>query len=270
MTGTIDVAIVGGGAAGIAAASRLAAKGRSVLLIEALSRLGGRAHTRLIQDMPLDMGCGWLHSAERNPLAALAETKGHAIDHSVAAWGRQLGNINFSPNEQHEAWAAYEAFGETLRNAPPASDRAADALAPNDRWRPFIDGLSSFINGAALSQLSVADFLAYDDAASENNWRLPSGYGAFIASFGDALPRSLDTNVHSIVQGKDIVLTTSRGEIRARNAIIAISTTALAKGGIRFAPDLADHLHAAHCLPLGLANKVFLSLATPEAAPAES
>ncbi len=65
MTDRVDVAIVGGGAAGIAAARRLAAAGRSELLVEALPRLGGRAHTASIQGMQLDLGCGWFHSAER-------------------------------------------------------------------------------------------------------------------------------------------------------------------------------------------------------------
>jgi monoamine oxidase len=44
----------------------------------------------------------------------------------------------------------------------------------------------------------------------------------------------------------------------------------LARGAIRFAPAVDDHLHAAAGLPLGLADKVFLSLADPEAVPAES
>ncbi|MCC2105629.1 MAG: NAD(P)-binding protein, partial [Hyphomicrobiales bacterium] len=48
MTGlpsSIDVAIVGAGAAGIAAATRLKQAGVSGLMIEARDRVGGRAHT---------------------------------------------------------------------------------------------------------------------------------------------------------------------------------------------------------------------------------
>ena len=47
----VDVAIVGGGAAGIAAARRLTDLRRTVLLIEALPQLGGRARTTIAHGM---------------------------------------------------------------------------------------------------------------------------------------------------------------------------------------------------------------------------
>ena len=270
MSDRVDVAIVGAGAAGIAAARRLAQAQRSVLLIEALPRLGGRARTITWQGLPLDLGCGWLHSAERNPLAALAESTGQVLDRHEGAWRRQLRSLGFTSKDQQEAWTAYERFGEELRRAPPPSDRAGDALPPDDRWRPFMEGLSSFINGAELDTLSVADFVAYDDAASETNWRLPSGYGALIVGLADGLPQALGTAVSSISHEDGVVLETNRGTIGAQAAIVTVSSAVLAKGAIRFTPAIDEHLHAASCLPLGLADKVYLSLAEPEAVPPES
>lgn len=270
MTDSVDVVIVGGGAAGIAAARHLAGRKRSVLLIEALPRLGGRARSVTIQGVPMDLGCGWLHSAERNPFVALAEAEGQTVDRRESAWHSQLHNIRFSVEDQRQAWAAYEELRERLHRDPPPSDRVGDALARDDRWRPFIDALSSFINGTELAELSIADFLAYDDAASANNWRLPGGYGHFIASLGADLPKALETTVSSISHDGGVELETDRGTLRARAAIVAVSTAVLAKGAIRFTPAVDDHLHAAGRLPLGLADKVFLSLADPESVPAES
>lgn len=266
----VDVAIVGAGAAGIAAAHRLVGLRRSVLLIEALPRLGGRAHTLMAGGFPQDMGCGWLHSAERNPLAALAQARGEAIDRSEGAWRRQLGDIDFPARDQEKAWAAYEHLKDRLRRDPPASDRAGDAVARDDRWRPYLDALSGYVNGTELDQLSAADFLAYEDAAGDHNWRLPSGYGAFIAGLGTGVPARLGTSVQAISEDKDVVLETDQGTIHARAAIVTVSTTVLGKGAIRFAPALDDHLQAATRLPLGLADKVLLSVAEPERVPAES
>jgi monoamine oxidase len=266
----VDVAIVGGGAAGIAAARRLVERQRSVLVIDALPRLGGRAHSIDIAGFPTDLGCGWLHSAGRNPLAALAQAQGEVLDRSEGAWRRQLANIHFPAADQQSAWAAYEALKARLHRAPPPSDRAGDGVARDDRWRPYLDALSGFVNGAELDQLSAADFLAYEDAATDDNWRLPGGYGAFIAGLGKALPTALETPVRSISHHKHIELETDRGTIRARAAIVTVSTTVLGRGDIRFDPALDDHLQAATQLPLGLANKVFLSVAQPESVPAES
>jgi monoamine oxidase len=266
----VDVAIVGGGAAGIAAARRLTELHRSVLLIEALPQLGGRARTIVAQGMALDLGCGWLHSARRNVLATLAAAQGQELDRRKAAWQRQLNNLHFPLREQREAWAAFEKLGEQLHRDPPKSDSAGDALAVDDRWRPFIDGVSSFINGTEIAQLSAADYLAYEDAATDDNWRLPGGYGTFIGGLGAGIATALGTNVESLTQDTDIVLQTNRGTIHARAAIVTVSTTVLAQGRIRFSPALSDHLHAASQVPLGLADKVFLSLADPAAVPEES
>ena len=116
----------------------------------------------------------------------------------------------------------------------------------------------------------MRDYLAYEDASTDDNWRLPGGYGAFIAALGAALPVALGTPVNSLTVGSDVVLATHRGPIHARAAIVAVSTAVLARGHIRFAPAIDDHLQAASRLPLGLADKVFLSLAQANEVPPES
>ena len=124
--------------------------GRSVLLVEALQRLGGRAQTAHFARLPLDLGCGWLHSADRNPLVELADTAGIKLERSKAAWGEQLRDVGATAKTQEQAWDAYETFGARLRRDPPASDRAGDAMSPGDPWRPFVDALSGFMNGVGI------------------------------------------------------------------------------------------------------------------------
>jgi monoamine oxidase len=46
--------------------------------------------------MRLDLGCGWLHSADRNPWTRIAEAAGFAVDRRAPAWGRQYQDIGFS------------------------------------------------------------------------------------------------------------------------------------------------------------------------------
>jgi len=81
MTNDIEVVIVGGGAAGIAAARRLCDAAVPCLVVEARPRLGGRAWTVTDRSgFALDLGCGWLHSADRNAWRAVAEQQGRSIN----------------------------------------------------------------------------------------------------------------------------------------------------------------------------------------------
>lgn len=255
------VAIVGAGAAGIAAARTLAAAGRSVVLLEASDRAGGRAWTIELAGMPLDMGCGWLHSAERNPLVAIGRAAKFTIEQGPTAWKSQWRDLGFPAADRTAAEAAWNALHKRLRSDPPPSDRASDALDPGGRWNAYCQSLSGYMNGTPLDQLSIADFLAYDNASSNANWRVHQGYGSLIAAAMPDIDLRLSTPVRRIgVDGAGIRLETDRGRITARAAIVTVSTTVLASGAIAFGTEADDHLHAASQLPLGLADKLFFEL----------
>src|ERR1700686_3277811 len=87
LTSEVDVAVIGAGAAGIAAGRRLVeAAGVSVLVLEARERAGGRAWTVEADGMAMDLGCEWLHSADRNVLAPLAEGLGFSLNRQRPDW----------------------------------------------------------------------------------------------------------------------------------------------------------------------------------------
>lgn len=256
-----DVAVIGAGAAGIAAARRLTAAGRSVVILEASDRVGGRAWTIELAGMPLDMGCGWLHSAERNPLVAIGHETGFTIERGPTAWQSQWRDLGFSPEERATASAAWQALEERLRTSPPPSDRASEALEPGGEWNAYCQSLSGYLNGAPLERLSVADFLAYDNAATDSNWRVHEGYGSLIGAAVPDVSLRLSTPVRRVrLAGEGVRLETDRGPVTAGAAIVTASTTVLARGRIVFDPAVDDHLHAARQLPLGLADKLFMEL----------
>src|SRR5690348_291215 len=67
-----DVVIVGAGAAGIAAARRVAAVGRSYVVLEASDRWGGRCLTdSKTFGIPYERGARWLYTPDSNPMAEL-------------------------------------------------------------------------------------------------------------------------------------------------------------------------------------------------------
>jgi len=257
-----EVVIIGGGAAGIAAGRRLGKAAINCLVVEARSRLGGRAWT--ITDhsgFALDLGCGWLHSADRNPWVKIAETQGRSIDKTPPPWTKPALATGFPLADQREFWNAMEEFNQRVDAAAgkPPDVAAAMVLAPNGRWNNLINAVGTYISGAEFDRISVRDFANYAD--TRVNWRVLEGYGATIAGYGDELSVELNCPVLQIDHhGKRLKIETAKGAITADQAIVTLPSAVLAEKDHLFVPALPEKTDAAKNLPLGLADKLFLSL----------
>jgi len=257
-----EIVIIGAGAAGIGAAKRLAAAGIKPVLLEALPRPGGRAFTAHAAGMPLDLGCGYLHSADRNPWTIIAETSGIAIERASPAWDQQYKNLGAPVEEWEAASEAFDKWGDRLITDPPASDIAADAMEPDGRYNAFLQAMSGFISGDELERISVTDYAAYDQASSYCNWRLPHGYGTLVTS---NLPPNADLRLNTKVEkigleDKTLTIETSAGTLRPRAAILTISTNILAGNSIAWPSAIDPWREAAANLPLGNDEKLFFEI----------
>lgn len=269
---SIDIAIIGAGAAGLGAAHALQGRSVSCIVLEARDRIGGRAHTIMASpDVTFDLGCGWLHSADRNAFVAIAEQLSFAIDKSRPPWRDQAYEAAFPREEREEFIGALEAFfTRTAEAAARGHDApASDYLEPGNRWNGMIDAICTYLNGCELEQMSLLDFEAYAD--TEVNWRIRRGYGALVAAYGAGLPIALNCNVTLIDHGDmRIRLTTSQGTLTADKVIVTVPTNLIADEAIRFNPRLPAKVEAAAGLPLGLDNKVTLALDGWEHLPKDS
>ncbi|MBX4868377.1 flavin monoamine oxidase family protein [Rhizobium bangladeshense] len=270
-----DVVIIGAGAAGIAAGRRLQAirPDLSILLLEAGDRLGGRAWTVGLPgggDVGLDLGCGWLHGARTNAWTEIASEVGLTVDRSPAPWngGRQLQR---DAEDVHDAQEAISAYFERLESHEGKDTDLAAKLEPGNRWNGQIRAIGTYITGAELERSSIVDYNRYDPGPGPD-WRVREGYGALLSLFGRPVPARLGIEVRRIDHRHAgyIGIATDRGVLRARAVLLTVSTNVLAAGSIAFDPPLPDKTEAAARLPLGLADKLFLSLADPEVLPADT
>jgi polyamine oxidase len=71
-SGAKNIAIIGAGISGLAAAHALSYKGLDVQVIEARNRLGGRIWTTTMGDTAVDLGASWIHGTEGNPITDIA------------------------------------------------------------------------------------------------------------------------------------------------------------------------------------------------------
>ena len=262
-----ETVVIGGGAAGIAAARHLSRAGVKCLIVEARSRLGGRAWTIPgPSGSALDLGCGWLHSADRNPWVAIAEEQRRTIDKTPPPWRRRSVADGFPEGQQRQFLEAQEQFfSRVSERAQKEPDVPAAALfEPDCRWNNLINAVGTYISGAELEYVSARDFDNFDDTGV--NWRIVEGYGATIAACGAKLPAAFDCSVLRIDHsGKHLRIETTQGTIAADQAIVTLPSSILAEAETLFAPALPEKTRAAQGLPMGLTDKLFMSLERAEA-----
>jgi monoamine oxidase len=270
---SVDIAIIGAGAAGLGAAQALKNSGLSVIVLEARDRVGGRAHTIMAApDITFDLGCGWLHSADQNSFVEIAEQLNFEIDKTLPPWRERAYGKAFSQAERDQFIRALDAFYDRAEQAAKQArksgrDSAADLyLEPGNRWNPMIDAISTYVNGCELDQVSILDMDAYED--TEINWRVRRGYGALMVAYGASCPLALNCEVTLIDHsGKRVRIETSQGQLTADKVIVTVPTNLIADEAIRFHPPLPAKVDAARGLPLGLADKVTVALDEPELLP---
>src|SRR5262245_27261172 len=83
-----DVVVVGAGAAGLAAAARLAREGIAVCVLEARDRVGGRIFTRHNPgvDVPIELGAELVHGRPAATLAWAGEARSPLVDLAEQRW----------------------------------------------------------------------------------------------------------------------------------------------------------------------------------------
>jgi monoamine oxidase len=266
-----DILVIGAGAAGIAAARAVMAAGRSVVVLEARPRIGGRCVTDTARlGAVFDLGAAWLHNADDNPIVALAAEAGIPLADSDRL-RRELTIIDGRPAtagemaEYDAEWRAHEGR-ITARAASGLPDCSlAEAAALAGPWGPTIAAWQGdIISAAPAARISLADFAA--NALDGRNMLPDGGLGALLATFAHGLPIRLSAPVTRLEWGgREAVAEGDFGTIRARAVIATLPTSLLAAEAVRFDPPLpAETLQAAHDLPLGTVAKVGFAAADAE------
>jgi monoamine oxidase len=262
-SGDIDVVIVGAGAAGIAAARRIAAAGHRYVVIEAADHIGGRCVTDTHTfGVPFDLGAHWIHLPDSNPVAKLTPGQGIEIYPAPQSEKVRIGLRYAREGELEDFLAVQVRATRAIVEAGRKADIACAQALPNDLgdWRSTIDFvLGPFPYGTDLAQLSAADFARARERNADAFCR--QGFGTLLAARAQGIAVQLSTPATSIAIDRTVEVETPKGTITARTAIITVSTGALASGRIRFSAELPPRVNEALArLALGSYDHIALEL----------
>jgi len=259
-----DIVVIGAGAAGIAAARRVMAANRKVIVVEAASQVGGRCLTDTATfDVPFDRGARWMHNPDTNPMIRLGRAAELEITTAPSGQKIRIGRRNARPGETEEFLAALVRANRAIDEASRKSDVSCASVLPKDLgdWA----GTAEFVLGANFSGKDLKDLSVGDKArAQDRNTAIAcrQGLGTLVARLGEQVPLSLSTPASRISWGsRDVTVETPSGKINARAAIITVSSNVLAAGNIKFNPDIPKRVtDAATKLSLGSYDRIALQM----------
>ncbi|MFN4163783.1 MAG: flavin monoamine oxidase family protein [Ferrovibrio sp.] len=272
LPGEVDVAIVGAGIAGLAAARLLQERGRNVAVIEARNRIGGRAYTDTTRlGHPADLGAAFLKSADINPLASEMRRRETALqtdDGDFWLFDRDRdGALRDATTEDYDLLGLlYDRLDDALLDAKTL--RADVALASRAKldvngaqhWTGLARAMAGPLHvGVEYAQVSALD--APRLSGTGNDAWLPGGLGAWAVDYAAGLPVWLGKPVVRIDWANSgVTLATAEGQVRAEACIVTVPLGVLAaRDGILFQPALpAAQREALARMNMGLINRIAL------------
>ncbi len=255
-----DVVVIGAGAAGIAAARALKAAAKRYILIEARERAGGRLWTNTELGQPFDAGGAYIHFAERNPWSEIAAEAGVDARGGQRLWSGSIAYRNgvaLAAEQAAERWSGMRKVAEAYDDVEERRDVSlAEALREEEQPIRDLGRIQAqMAAGEDPEWVSVADWNRLEGG---QNRLVPGGYGRLAAIAAETLEPRFGVTAQAIDwSGQLVSVTTDKGVIRARKAIVTVPVGVLKAGRIKFSPALpVEHRQALDGMRMGALSKI--------------
>jgi monoamine oxidase len=274
-----DIAIIGAGAAGLAAAALFAPTGHSVVILEARDRIGGRVWTRTEPGLavPIELGAEFIHGRAEPTLAMLERAAIPAVYCGGPHWsiegGRLLPRDEFFPAIQRVMKKAV-GLPKDMSLERFLAGRAGASLKPAARQfaLKMVEGFDA-ADPARVSARAIGEEWTGGGAVSAEQLRPQGGYGALLSWLAQQLATS---GTELRLQSEVDAITWRRGEVeiagvrlqqrftvRATRAIVTLPLGVLQAESVAFSPRTIDKDTTIQRLIPGSVVKVALRFSAP-------
>jgi len=229
--------VIGAGAAGLAAAARLARAGREVLVLEARERIGGRCDTRRMAGVaaPVELGAEFIHGRPAATLELLERAGVPGVDSRRTQrllWQGRLVEVEGFAEAQKAASAHAILKKRDLSFAEFLARKKKLPALTRSLARMMVEGFDA----ADPARVSARDIVAeWEHALSASQMRPQGGYGPLLATL-------LAPEIRLRLRHRVRELRWRRGEVRidgyrARHAVITLPLGVLQGAEVRISPD---------------------------------
>jgi monoamine oxidase len=252
-----DVVIIGAGAAGLAAAMRLSAADKSVVLIEARDRIGGRIVTVDADGVPVELGAEFIHG--RAP--EIFDLVNRFNLKTTLVGGDQFCNVAGERCACNFFREVDEVFDKLMHYRGPdvSFEEFLQSVCEEETTREWARGYVAGFHGAPPDDAGV-EALIRDTKAEEEigqqSWRIEGGYKLLVDSIWEACKTSnvqleLNAKVERVEWSDGVQLLAAGRRYKAKQAIVTLPISVLQAGAVEFVPALDEKRKALDEIAMG-------------------
>jgi monoamine oxidase len=277
-----DVLVIGAGVAGLAAALLLAHSGRTVRLIEARDRVGGRIFTQHTQrldahgSLPVELGAEFIHGLPPASWSLIADAGLATYELDGERYCFEHGELQSCGPEQHDSFALLGNMADWLQQHSQQPDptfdeylRAVDVDASMaNRAAAYVEGLNAADRAVISATALVRQQRAEHRLQGDRIFHLRAGYSALPRYLADRLLGAggtilLDSRVRRVNWRRgDVIVTGTRMarefSLRAAQVIITLPLGVLQANSVIFDPLPGEVQTQWQSLAMGQVNRVSL------------
>lgn len=269
----VDIVIIGSGAAGLSAARVLSRSGKTVCILDARDRIGGRIHTIKGEgfSIPVEAGAEFMHGELPLTKSLMKEAKVSYRAGEGRTWNVEKGHLS-EGDLFHEDWDKLMDCLEKLDQDLTIGDFLRKYF--NDsKYASLTDAVIRFVQGYDAADAEKASaFALREEWSSENikGFRPMGGYSQLMEFLLGEIQKhdavvKLSSAVNTIQWKRDHVEigTDKNQKFVARKALITVPVTILKDQAIRFDPPLSKHQQALRDLEVGGVIKFLIEFKNP-------